>query len=40
MEDIAVAQVFKKFRKLEDFLIIRYSVNMDVFMSGQVASNL
>lgn len=35
MEDIAVAQVFKQYNKLNNFLILRYAVNTDVFMAGQ-----
>lgn len=35
MEDIAVAQVFKQYNKLDNFLILRYAVNTDVFMAGQ-----
>jgi purine nucleoside permease len=34
MEDVALATVAKRFGKLDRYLIIRDSVNMDVFMAG------
>lgn len=35
MEDIAVAQVFKNYNKLNNLLIMRFAVNTDVFMANQ-----
>ena len=35
MEDASTALVFKKFNMLDKLIVLRYSVNMDVFMAGQ-----
>lgn len=40
MEDIAVAQVFKNYNKINDLLIMRFAVNTDVFMGGQTPEAL
>lgn len=40
MEDIAVAQVFKTYNMLDKLIIMRFAVNMDVFMAGQSSENL
>ncbi len=37
MEDASIALVFKKFNMLDKLIVLRYSVNMDVFMAGQNA---
>lgn len=40
MEDIAVAQVFNNYNKLDDLLVIRFAVNTDVFMADQNVQTL
>lgn len=40
MEDIAVAQVMNNYNKLNDFMIMRFAVNTDVFMAGQTPETL
>lgn len=40
MEDTAVARVLFQYDKLDNLVIIRYSVNMDTFLKGQNPQNL
>ena len=40
MEDIAVAQVLKKYNMLDQLIEFRYAVNTDVFMDGQTPQSL
>ena len=40
MEDSAVARVLSQYNMLDNFIIIRYSVNMDTFLKGQNPQNL
>lgn len=40
MEDIAVAQVFKNHSILDNLLVMRFSVNTDVFMTNQTPKTL